>query len=133
MTTTTASLRSPAAPVRPVLWANAVFCAGSAIFMLAASGWLSNELDLAQPVVLAVGAALAAYAPLVAWFANHRPLRRAHVLLVFQGDLVWCIGAIALIATPDLLTNTARLWLAIISIPVFDFTVLEWVRRDSLA
>lgn len=123
---------SPATPVRPVLWANAVFCAGSAIFMLAASGWLSDELDLPRLAILAVGATLAGYAPLVAWFAGHRPLRRTHVLLVFQGDVAWCLGAVALIAVPDLLTNAAAFWLAIISLPVLDFAVLQWVRRHSL-
>ncbi|MGI9601806.1 MAG: hypothetical protein ACR2QE_07970 [Acidimicrobiales bacterium] len=138
MTTTTASPSTTAAPTPTsgatrALRTNAAYCAASGVVAIAASGPLADRLDLPRWLLAAVGVGLLAYAPIIWFFANRRPVRRTELLAAFWGDVGWCLAAVVLISWPGLLSGAAAASLAVVSAPVLVFAVWEWRSRpDSI-
>lgn len=105
--------------LRRALYANAAFTAVCSLVALAGAGAVSDLFDVPTWIVILVGAILLGWAALVALFARREETRRAEAWLVVAGDEAWIIGVIVLLAAfPDVISETGRLWLAILTLVV---------------
>lgn len=86
--------------LRRVLYGNAVFSGISGLVCIAASGLVAAFLGLdAAPVILGLGAGLAAYAALLSFQASRPVISRPFVLFAVGADVAWVLLSILLLTT----------------------------------
>jgi len=105
--------------LRKALYANAAFTAVCSLVAIVGASSIGDSFGVEPWVMVLVGAGLLGWAALVSFFARREETRRNEAWLVIAGDELWVIGVIVLLAAfPDALTNTGKLWLAILTLVV---------------
>lgn len=109
------------------LWANAGFSGVSGLALLAGAGRLSGWLGV-TPIILAVaGAGIGLFAAYVGWVARQEQLPATHVRTIALADYGWVIAAAVVILLPGTMSGPGKAALAVVSLIVLDFAILEWM------
>ncbi len=113
-----------------IIGANGLFCIISGTALGAGAIILDDWFDLPALVIAVVGAALIPYGLMLRGAAKADPFDRRWAWLATIGDMAWVVGAIILITVPNTMSTGGKWTLAIVSLAVLDFAILQL--RDLL-
>ncbi|MBT3313875.1 MAG: hypothetical protein HN390_04600 [Anaerolineae bacterium] len=120
--------------VRPILYANAIFCGVSGLIFAIASKSVSAFLGLdASGIILALGIGLIIYAEFIYIFAKRPAILRNFVLFAIIADSLWVLGSILLLITNWVPFTVQGKWLiGIIAIIVDIFAALQFFKWQKM-
>lgn len=119
--------------IRKALYANVIFTAICSLVAIVGASTIGEAFGVEAPIMVLVGAALLTWAALVAIFARRQETRRTEAWVVIAGDELWVIGVIVLLALfPDALTDTGKLWLAILTLVVATLASIQLLGLKQL-
>ena len=109
--------------LRNTLRANGIYStvAGGAVAALA--GPLAERMKVASIILLVVGVGTLAFGVAILWATRHREVGHGFALAVIAADVVWVIGAAAVLLAPRLISD--KWMLLVVSVPVALFAVLQ--------
>jgi hypothetical protein len=111
---------------------NAVVSGVTGLALIVGAAGLDSWLGVNVWVLAGVGAGLVAYGvALVRWAGSLKWLRRGGLLAV-AGDVMWVIGAVAVIAFTDEMTAAGEVVLAVVTAVVAWFVVAQTVALVEL-
>ena len=107
----------------------AAFSGVSGLFMVLATGQISQFLGLSNPLIMmVVGIVLLLYMPFLVWLSNQSPVPNWMAWLVIELDVLWVVGSLILIFTDLVLLTTAGKWAVAISADIVTvFAILQYV------
>lgn len=115
-------------PLRTALRINSVFSLASGAGLAVGASLLEGVLGVDAIWLVAVGVGVVLFGVVVGRIAAGRPVPRQAARGVIVADLMWVIGAAALIfGFPELLSTAGKWTLGIISTFVLDFAILQAV------
>jgi threonine/homoserine/homoserine lactone efflux protein len=119
--------------IRKALYAKVIFTAICSLVAIVGASTIGEAFGVEAPIMVLVGAALLTWAALVAIFARRQETRRTEAWVVIAGDELWVIGVIVLLALfPDALTDTGKLWLAILTLVVATLASIQLLGLKQL-
>lgn len=131
------NIKSQFSNIRPILYANAIFCGVSGLAFTLASKPVAAFLSIASSsgLLLALGIGLMVYADVVYIFAKKEKVSKGFVLFVIIADSLWVLGSILLLVTNWIPFTLEGKWaVGIIAVIVDLFATLqffEWRKMDQ--
>ena len=111
---------------------NALFSAASAVALIALAAPLADALELPAWLLVAIGAGLVPFAVLVRRVA--RDPHPSMVRSIIGADIAWVVtAAVVLLAFSTSMAPAASIALAIVTVAVADFAILQWVGLRRMA
>ena len=121
--------------IRPILYANAIFCGISGLTFALASKSISAFLGLdANGVILALGIGLISYAEFLYLYAKRPIISQSFVLFAIIADSIWVLASILFLLTNWVPFSVQGKWMiGIIAVIVDLFATLqffEWRKME---
>ena len=114
-------------PLLNALRLNAAFSAMSTLFLIAAGGWVADQLGLPDPLtVYIVAAGLALFALQLGLIVRSRRIRTWEVRAVIGGDLAWVLATAVVIGLfHEVMTTIGLVMLDVVALVVAVFAALQ--------
>lgn len=125
-TTTTNAPHTNVLTLRNVLLLDAVLTGVNGLAYLAAAGALATLLGPSTVVIVGLGVFMLGYAAVAGWLGTRRPVRRLSVVLIADGNIVWAVASVTVVAFGWLgLTTAGTVWTLIQAALVAAFAALQ--------
>ena len=110
-TTRTTAPKRNALTLRNVLLLDAVLTGVNGLAYVAAAAALGTLLGPSTAVIVGLGVFMLAYAAAAAWLGTRRPVSRLAVGLIADGNIVWAVASVSVVAFGWLgLTTAGTVW-----------------------
>ena len=133
-TTSTTASHSNVLTLRNVLLLDAVLTGLNGLAYVAAAAALGTLLGPSTTVIIGLGVFMLAYAAMAAWLGTRRPVSRLAVGLIADGNIVWAVASVTVVAFGWLgLTTAGTVWTLMQAALVAAFAALQMaaLRRRS--
>ncbi len=128
MDTTTSTTAPPTnlLTLRNVLLLDAVLTGVNGLVYVAAAAALATLLGPSTAVIVGLGAFMLAYAAVAGWLGTRRPVSRLAVGLIADGNIVWAVASVTVVAFGWLgLTTAGTVWTLMQAALVAAFAALQ--------
>ena len=133
-TTSTTASQTNVLTLRNVLLLDAVLTGVNGLVYVAAAAALGTLLGPSTAVIVGLGNFMLAYAAVAAWLGTRRPVSRLAVGLIADGNIVWAVASVSVVAFGWLgLTTAGTVWTLMQGALVAAFAALQLaaLRRRS--
>jgi len=133
-TTSTTASHSNVLMLRNVLLLDAVLTGVNGLAYVAAAAALGTLLGPSTTVIVGLGVFMLTYAAVAAWLGTRRPVSRLAVGLIADGNIVWAVASVTVVAFGWLgLTTAGTVWTLMQAALVAAFAALQMaaLRRRS--
>jgi hypothetical protein len=133
-TTSTTALHTNVLTLRNVLLLDAVLTGVNGLAYVAAAATLGTLLGPSTAVIVGLGVFMLVYAAVAAWIGTRRPVSRLAVGLIADGNIVWAVASVIVVAFGWLgLTTAGTGWTLMQAALVAAFAALQMaaLRRRS--
>ena len=124
-TTATATTTTTGGRLARIIGANGWFCLVSGIVLLLGAGIFGDWFELPWGVIAAVGLVLVPYGMLLVFGSRATRFDRRLALMATAGDLLWVVAAAMLVVIPDTMGAAGKWALAVVSLAVLGFAVMQ--------
>jgi hypothetical protein len=125
-TTTSTAPRAFVLTLRNVLLLDAVLTGVNGLAYVVAAAALGTLLGPSTAVIVGLGVFMLAYAAVAAWLGTRRPVSRLAVGLIADGNIVWAVASVTVVAFGWLgLTTAGTAWTLMQAAPVAAFAALQ--------
>lgn len=125
-TTRTTAPNRNALTLRNVLLLDAVLTGVNGLAYVAAAAALGTLLGPSTAVIVGLGVFMLAYAAAAAWLGTRRPVSRLAVGLIADGNIVWAVASVSVVAFGWLgLTTAGTVWTLMQAALVAGFAALQ--------
>ena len=133
-TTSTTASQTNVLTLRNVLLLDAVLTGVNGLVYVAAAAAFGTLLGPSTSVIVGLGIFMLAYAAVAAWLGTRRPVSRLAVGLIADGNIVWAVASVSVVAFGWLgLTTAGTVWTLMQGALVAAFAALQLaaLRRRS--
>lgn len=125
-TTSTTASQTNVLTLRNVLLLDAVLTGVNGLAYVAAAAALGTLLGPSTAVIVGLGVFMLAYAAVAAWLGTRRPVSRLAVGLIADGNIVWTVASVTVVAFGWLgLTTAGTVWTLMQAALVAAFAALQ--------
>ena len=125
-TTRTTAPNRNALTLRNVLLLDAVLTGVNGLAYVAAAAALGTLLGPSTAVIVGLGVFMLGYAAAAAWLGTRRPVSRLAVGLIADGNIVWAVASVSVVAFGWLgLTTAGTVWTLMQAALVAGFAALQ--------
>ena len=131
-TTSTTATHKNVLTLRNVLLLDAALTGANGLAYVAGAAALGTLLGPSAAVMVGLGVFMLAYAAVATWLGTRHPVRRPAVGLIADGNIVWAVASVTVVAFGSLaLTTAGTVWTLMQAVLVAGFAALQMAALRS--